>query len=160
MECVKCGHENPGELTRCAVCGLLLASIEHTKDGAVHPVYDRYVNMRKACERIGTGGDIDDFKRFLDEVSFKMAQKEQEIREVDIPAEAMETLREELEVGFEGIDLYNKALLAFRQFVGSKDPNFLRTGLEMAWLGNEKINLARRINRRNRELDEAAAPTE
>ncbi|MBM3463384.1 MAG: hypothetical protein FJX76_14895 [Armatimonadetes bacterium] len=158
MECVKCGHQNPDGQGNCAVCGLVLATIEQTEGGAVHPVYDRYVAIRKACEAAGGGGPMDAFKRFLDETSFKMAQKEQEIREIDIPPDAMDGLREELEVGFEGIDLYNQSLIQFRQFSTTSDPNFLRNGLELAWQGNERINEARRINRRNRALMEAEEP--
>lgn len=157
MECVKCGQANDGGVEKCTVCGLALATIEHTEDGAVHPVYESYVRLRKAAERVAGGADgMDDYKRFLDEISFRMAQKEQEIREIDIPPDAVESLKDELEVGFEGIDLYNQSLLHFRQFVTSRDSGLLRSGLELAWAGNEKINEARRINRSNRVQDEAA----
>jgi len=161
VDCVKCGHSNPAEQERCQVCGLVLATIEAADDGGVHPVYDRYVRIRQMCEGVATGSlSIDDFKRTLDEMSFKMAQKEQEIREIDIPPEAADSLREELEVGFEGIELYNQAVLQFRQFVNTKSPQQLKDGLELAWAGNEKINEARRINRRNREVMEAEVEAE
>lgn len=160
MECIKCGHDNAADRQTCEICNLDLTSLEYTAQGEAHPVYDRYLVFRNAVSRlVDARWTEEDFKRFLDDESFKMAQREQEIRELEIPPEALEDFREELEVGFEGIDLYNKALLHFRQYLSAHDLAFARSGLELAWAGNEKINEARRLNRRNRveTEDEPAA---
>lgn len=154
MECIKCGHQNEEGREACEGCGLVLATLEYNEKGEADPVYDRYLVFRNAVMSALDGRSTsDEFKRFLDDESFKMAQKEQEIRQLEIPPEALEEFREELEVGFEGIDRYNKALLHFRQYSASGDAAFARSGLDLAWAGNEKINEARRLNRKNRAVE-------
>jgi hypothetical protein len=171
VECIKCGHVNGDERESCENCNLYLPGLEKGEDGLAHPVYDRYLVFRNAVRELLDGRwSVDDFKRFLDDQSFKMAQKEQEIRELEIPPDALEDFREELEIGFEGIDLYNKALVHFRQYVSTLDNAYARSGLELAWAGNEKINEARLVNRKSRgeaysegaggEESEAAAASE
>lgn len=153
MECIKCGQANDAAET-CGGCGLVLSTIERTESGEAHPVYDRYLVFRNAVHGALEGRiPQPDFKRFLDEESFKMAQREQEIRQLEIPPDALEDFREELEVGFEGIELYNKALFHFRQYSTSGDVTFARGGLDLAWAGNQKINEARRLNRKNRAAE-------
>ena len=160
MECIKCGHQNGEGHEKCAGCGLLLASLQLTEGGQADTVYERYLVFRNAVlNALEARWTADDFKRFLDDESFKMAQKEQEIRQLEIPPDALDEFREELEVGFEGIELYNKALFHFRQYSTGGDVAFARSGLDLAWAGNEKINEARRLNRKNRVTD-AEAPAE
>lgn len=159
MECIKCAHPNGEGQQTCEGCGLNLATLQYTESGAADPVYDRYLVFRNAVRDVLEGRSAaESFKRFLDEESFKMAQKEQEIRQLEIPPDALEEFREELEVGFEGIELYNKALFHFRQFSTSGDGAFARSGLDLAWAGNEKINEARRLNRKNRAATPDEAP--
>lgn len=152
MECIKCGHQNAPDQKNCEVCKLYLPSLERSENGLAHPIYERYLEFRHAvADLVGGKTTGAEFSRFLDDVSFKMAQKEQEIRQLEIPPDALDEFREELEVGFEGIDLYNKALLHFRQYVASNDATFAGLGLELAWQGNEKINEARLLNRKARQ---------
>jgi len=158
VECIKCGHDNPADQEVCSVCKLVQSSVEHVEDGSAHPVYHLYVKLRKGCEAVASGASSpQEFKKFLDDVAFKMARNEQELREVDIPPETMDGLREELEVGFDGIALYNQAMQKFHEYADKPDAVTMRTGLELAWAGNDKINQARLINRRNRQAASDAA---
>ncbi len=152
MECIKCGTQNPDGSQNCEVCSLYLPSLQFTEQGVADPIYDRYLEFRSAVKKlVDHDWTTPQFARFVDEISFKMAQKEREIRDLDIPQEAIDDFREELEVGFEGIELYNKAVLHFRQYLETEDLLLIKSGLELAWAGNEKINEARRLNRQSRQ---------
>jgi hypothetical protein len=154
---------NETKAENCTTCGLYLPGIERTEGGLAHPVYVLYTRLRTMGQS-ALKGEIskEEYKKFLDEMSIKMARREQSIRELEIPPEALDDFRQELEVGFEGIDLYNRALVNFRQFSVTGEASYMTAGLEFAWQGNEKINEARLINRRNRaatgDLEEEPAP--
>lgn len=161
MECIRCGCQNREGCETCERCGLVLATLQFDEKGEADPVYDRYLVFRNALMNALEGRwTVEDLTRFLDEESFKMAQKEQEIRQLEIPPDALEEFREELEVGFEGIERYNEALLHFRQYATVGDAAFAQSGLYLAWAGNEKINEARRLNRKNRVVEVEAPAAE
>jgi hypothetical protein len=114
-------------------------------------VNERYLQLKEAGDKVRGGiWTIEEYGTFLDNISRILMQKEQEIREIEIPPEAIEEFREELEIGFAGIELYNNGIAHMKVFLEDRNPEHIDYGLDLVKDGNEKINEAMRINRENR----------
>lgn len=115
------------------------------------PVNERYNQLRTAGEGVLSGHmSLDDFTVFIQNISRTLAAKAQEIRDIDIPAEASDDFTEELEVGFAGIELYERGVEEMALFLQDQNPGHIAQGLSVVAEGNERINDAMRINRENR----------
>lgn len=121
-------------------------------DSAPPPkVNERYMQLKEAGEKVKSGEwSIEEYGSFLSEIHQILSQKEQEIREIEIPEEAVEEFSEELNVGFNGIELYNQGISNMMLYLEDENPDHIDYGLELVHEGNEKINEAMRINRENR----------
>ncbi|MEW6281026.1 MAG: hypothetical protein AB1758_20600, partial [Candidatus Eremiobacterota bacterium] len=96
-------------------------------------VNDRLLQLEDAANKAASGEwTPEELGEFLDGISRVLAEKEQSIREIEIPPEAVEDFREELEVGFTGIQLYNEGLQRMLMFVEDPNPAHLEEGLELA----------------------------
>lgn len=155
MLCVKCGFQNSGGAKYCSKCNAQLPRVLHGPQEEVEPdtprVQDRLQQIEAAAARAASGEwNPEEFGRFLEETAVILAEKEQAIRDIPIPDEAVEDFREELEVGYMGIDLYNQGVQRMFDFVAETNPLILEEGLELVRQGNEFVNQAMRINRENR----------
>jgi hypothetical protein len=125
--------------------------MEQTKIPVPSKVNERFNQLQDAGDKVKSGEmTVEAYADFLENVSQVLQQKEMEIREIEIPEEAFEDFREELEVGFAGIELYNQGIAEMKAFVQDLNPEHIDYGLELVHEGNEKINEAMRINRDNR----------
>ena len=157
MECVRCGEHLGEAQAVCPACQLDTATIDRSPDGRTHPVYERYIAIRRACHDVASGAlALDAFAELVEGLAHKMARTERDIREVEIPPEVIDSVREELEAGFRGIALYNEAMTQLRLYVSSPAPEHLKAALQCAWQGNESINEARRLNRQQRDPHDEA----
>ncbi|MGI5844223.1 MAG: zinc ribbon domain-containing protein [Candidatus Xenobium sp.] len=155
MLCVKCGFQNSGGAKYCSKCNAQLPRVLHGPQEEVEPdtprVQDRLQQIEAAAARAASGEwNPEEFGRFLEETAGILAEKEQAIRDIPIPDEAVEDFREELEVGYMGIDLYTQGVQRMFDFVAETNPLILEEGLELVRQGNEFVNQAMRINRENR----------
>jgi hypothetical protein len=152
--CVKCGHQNAGGQNYCQHCNAILPKISQAvpeATAAPQKVNERYLQLKDAGDKVVSGAwTVEEYGVFLENISKILTQKEQEIREIEIPPEAVEDFREELEVGFAGIDLYNQGVSIMKLFLEDGEPSHIEEGLELIREGNEMINEAMRINRENR----------
>ena len=150
---MKCGHQNPMGMNYCQSCNTMLPRVPQAADvDAQHQkVNERYLQLKEAGDKVISGEwSIEEYSNFLDHISRVLAQKEQEIRDIEIPPEAFEDFRQELEVGFQGIELYNNGVATMRLFLADHNPAHIHEGLELIREGNEQINEAMKINRENR----------
>ncbi len=151
MICVRCGHQNPPGAKFCESCNAVLPKMAQEEITAPPKVNERYNQLKNAAEKVKSAEwTVEEYGSFLENISAILSQKEQEIREIEIPEEAIEDFREELEVCFAGIDLYNQGIAEMKLFLEDLNPEHLDYGLELVHQGNEKINEAMRINRENR----------
>lgn len=153
MICVRCGYNNPPGTNFCEKCNSSLPKIvPHSPESAAPPkVNERYMQLKEAGEKAKSGEwTVEEYGIFLENISKILTQKEQEIREIEIPEEAIDEFAAELEVGFAGIDLYNTGIANMKLFLEDQNPDHIDYGLELVREGNEKINEAMRINRENR----------
>lgn len=155
---MKCGEQNLGGANYCQRCNSVLPKVPEAADPFTHqPVNERYLQLKDAGDRVLTGEwSIDQYASFLESISQVLARKEQEIRDIEIPGEAYEDFRAELEMGFQGIDLYNAGIVTMRMYLADRNPDHIHEGLEQIREGNEAINEAMRINRDNRRKMEDA----
>ena len=156
MLCIKCGHINPPGSNYCQKCNAILPKMAQTEVAPPPKVNERYNQLRNAGDRVKSGEwTVDEYSDFLAGISNALAQKEMEIREIEIPEESYEDFREELEIGFSGIELYNQGISEMRLYIEDLDPARIDCGLELIADGNDRINEAMRINRENRrEIEE------
>ena len=160
MYCVKCGFQNAEGANYCSKCNAQLPRVLTSPDQAepeAPRVNDRLQQIEGAVARASSGEwNPEEFGRFLQETAEILAEKERAIREITIPDEAADDFREELEIGYAGISLYNQGVQRMFDFVADSSPVHLEAGLELVRQGNECINQAMRINRENRrKLEEA-----
>lgn len=152
MICMKCGQQNPNGLNYCQNCNTMLPKVPQAADIGQHQkVNERYLQLKEAGDRVLAGEwTVEEYATFLDHISRVLAQKEQEIRDIEIPPEALEDFRQELEIGFSGIEMYNNGISTMRLFLADRNSAHIHEGLELIREGNEMINEAMRVNRENR----------
>lgn len=155
---MKCGQQNLAGANYCQSCNSVLPKVSPATDAFSHrPVNERYLQLKEAGEKVlRSEWSIDQYAAFLDSISRVLARKEQEIRDIEIPAEAYDDFQAELDLGFQGIELYNRGVTTMRLFLADRNPAHIHEGLEQIHEGNEAINEAMRINRDNRRKMEDA----
>ena len=114
-------------------------------------VIDRHLaEIEDACQRVASGEwDGDQFADYIEQLAEKLAERENFIRQIEIPPEAIEDMREELEIGFSGIAHWNDGVARLAQFIEEPDVSHLEEGLDLCRQGNDLLNDAMRINRDN-----------
>lgn len=155
MICMTCGEQNPAGNINCQKCNANLQQSPDAPQQKTSPqhqkVNERYMQLKEAGDNVLSGAwTVDEYSNFLDHISRVLAQKEQEIRDIEIPPEAFEDFRQELEIGFSGIELYTNGINMMREFLQDNDASHIEAGLDLIQNGNEMINEAMRINRENR----------
>lgn len=163
MICIKCGHTNTFGQKFCTGCNAVLPKMTHVPQATAEPsfVNERYLRIQAASEQVLRGeSNVEDYAVFLDEVYEALSVKEQEMRSIEIPPETFEDFREELEVGFAGIEMYFEGVRTLQLYVEQQDSSHIEAGLELIREGNELVNQAMRINRENRrKLEEVYLDT-
>lgn len=151
MICVKCGQQNSPGQNFCQQCNSVLPKISDPGQVNHQKVNERYIQLKEASDKVLAGTwSAEEYGAFLENIARVLAQKEEEIREMEIPPEAIEAFREELEVGFSGIEMYNQGVCTMKIYLADGDVAHIHQGLEMVREGNDLINDAMRINRDNR----------
>ena len=161
--CTRCGTQNPDNKNYCVNCNAALPAIPASAQVPKVPsfVMERYNQLREAADLVINGEwTIEEYGEYLENLAQVLAQKEQEIRDIEIPEEAYEDFEDELAVGFEGITLYNEGIAHMMLYLDDQDPAHIDHGLELVRQGNENINDAMKINRQNRrKLEEMYVDT-
>lgn len=161
--CTRCGTQNPDNKNYCVNCNSALPAIPASAQVPKSPsfVMERYNQLKEAADLVMNGEwTIEEYGEFLENLAQVLAQKEQEIRDIEIPEEAYEDFEEELSVGFEGITLYNEGIAHMMLYLDDQDPTHIEDGLELVYQGNNNINDAMKINRQNRrKLEEMYVDT-
>lgn len=111
-------------------------------------VIDKHLQeIEDACQRVVSGEwDPEQFAEYIDQLAEKLAERENFIRQIEIPPEAIAEVKDELEVGFSGIAHWNDGVARLAQFVEDPDVAHLEEGLEQCRQGNDLLNEAMRIN--------------
>lgn len=155
MLCVKCGFSNAEGANYCTRCNAQLPRLVQAAapdtEAETPRINERLQQIESAVQKALSGEwEADRFGQFLDEMATVLAEKERDIREIPIPPEAEDDFRDELEVGYAGIEMYGHGVQRMFSFLEDFDPAHLDAGLELVRQGNEHINEAMRINRENR----------
>src|SRR5687768_13271043 len=92
--CVKCGHQNAGGQNYCQHCNAILPKIssQAVPESAAAPqkVNERYLQLKDAGDKVVSGAwSVEEYATFLENISKILTQKEQEIRDIEIPTEAV-----------------------------------------------------------------------
>ncbi|MCD4783426.1 MAG: zinc ribbon domain-containing protein [Candidatus Eremiobacteraeota bacterium] len=151
--CTRCGAQNQENKKYCVNCQAVLPNIPAATQSPKlsETVMERYYQLKEAGDLVLNGEwTVEEYGEFLESISQVLAKKEQEIREIEIPEEAYDDFAEELEVGFNGIALYNEGIAHMMLYLEDEDPEHIEYGLQLVDEGNESINKAMKVNRENR----------
>jgi hypothetical protein len=149
--CTRCGTENPAGKRYCTSCQAALPQMVSQEMRTPDKLTARYNQLRDAADKVTDGEwTLDEYADFMEHIAQVLAEKEEEIREIEIPEEGYEDFAEELEVGFNGIALYNEGISHMLMFVDDQNTDHLDYGLELVLQGNDLLNEAMRINRETR----------
>lgn len=153
INCIKCGHKNPESANYCQKCNALLPKISAGyKPPPPQKVIGRFNQFKDAVENIkNKKWSVKDLKKFLDDISKNLDIRAREIKEVEIPSEIAAEFKDELAIGFDGINLYENGMKELYSYLENQNLEHLDKGLELIKEGNDKINEAIKINRENRE---------
>lgn len=112
-------------------------------------VDDRLRQVEVLVAEVRTGQrPPEDFASRLRDLLGAIEEQEQKIRRIEVPAEALEGLKEELGAGFRGIARFRDGLQRLLAWGG--EASVLDEGLGMVREGNAMLNEAVRLNRANR----------
>lgn len=116
-------------------------------------VTERLDRIREAANAVLTGGmPVDEFMAFIKDQHERFSAHANATKKFVQETGYMETDKEEVEVGYEGITSYLEGFREMLRYGRNQDPQFLEMGLELMSRGNNLINKAKCINRDNREL--------
>jgi len=147
--CLRCGAQNPPGENYCLSCGATLPKLAYTMEMAsVDQVDERYRKFAEAAEMVKTGQwSVEEYANFMETTYQKLRQIEDGIREVPISEEIMDDFEEELEIGFQGVEMFNEGMETMMEYIEDEDPAHLEEGLKLIAKGNGMIHRARIINR-------------
>ena len=147
--CLRCGKPNSPKENYCLHCGATLPKLAYAIDMVpVEKVDDRYHQFAEAARRVQSGEiSLDEFMEFMETTYNKLTKIEDEIREVNISEDIMDAFEEELDVGFQGVELFNEGMETMMAYADDEDPAHLANGLRLIEQGNNLIHRARIINR-------------
>lgn len=117
---------------------------------------DRLQQLEEWASSVRSGAmSREDFAAALRTTSEAVAEQEARIRGVELPAEAVEGLREELAAGFAGLTMLRQAVDRMSGFATDGDEAHLDEGLAIARQANEELLRAVQLNRQSREALES-----
>lgn len=104
----------------------------------------------EACQAVASGDwEIDQFAEYIEQLSVRLAEREDYIKKLPIPEEIIDEIREELELGFSGITYWNDGMARLTQFLDDPSVEHLEEGLDLCQQGNDLLNEAAQLNRTN-----------
>ena len=114
-------------------------------------VIDQHLlEVTEACQRVASGDwELDQFAEYIDQLVDRLTEREEFIKNMPIPPEIIDEIREELEVGFSGITYWNDGVARLALFPDDPDVEHLEEGLELCRQGNDLLNEAAQLNRAN-----------
>lgn len=126
-------------------------------DNSEPEVIDQHLSeIEEACQYVADGEwTPEQFGDYIEQLAEKLAERENFIKQIEIPPEAIEEVKEELEVGFSGIAHWNDGVSRMMQYLEDADISHLEDGLDLCRQGNDLLNEAMRINRENFKRVEA-----
>jgi acyl-CoA reductase-like NAD-dependent aldehyde dehydrogenase len=149
--CTRCGTENVGGKRYCSSCQASLPQIVSHVPREADKVLARYNQLKEASDKVKMRQwSLQEFAGYMENIAQVLAEKEEEIREIEIPEEGYEDFADELEVGFNGIALYNEGISHMMLYIEDQNPEHLDYGLELVLQGNDLLNEAMKINRETR----------
>ncbi len=154
MFCPKCGFDNREGVFCCVKCGTKIPQfMQQTASEEEQPSgHDRLRQFEEAVDNVRNGAwSLEQFDKFLHDINEVLTAKEREIHDIAIPEEASAEFKEELEIGFSGIALYNQGIAQMMKYVTTGEEKYLDSGISYVRKGNERILEAMRVNRENRD---------
>lgn len=152
MACSHCGSEyEPGSLY-CRECRYLFFG--EPIQGPIPDEDERILRLAEICESLITGDiDVPKFHEHINEFTLDQERREQEIMMVfaNVPVGMEEDFREEIDIGFQGVEACRQALSQLAEFDPALTPPMhMLKALMLFYQGTWAVKEAMRINRRNR----------
>lgn len=154
MLCVKCGYDNPPGSTSCLNCKVMLSNINFYKMLEPAVRNSRLKKIQEYCEGVlKEAVSVEEFALFLSSTYQHLVKLGEEIRDIVHEEDYDSFSPDEVEKGYEGMQLYEEGLSHIYLYVEDLNEEHIREGLEMVSKGNEYINKAMTLNREFRETE-------
>ncbi|MBQ7567901.1 hypothetical protein IJT17_03765 [bacterium] len=115
-------------------------------------VLGRYNQFKRAVENVkAETWTAEEFQEFLFNIYENLGAKANELREIITTENYSEYAQEEVECGLAGLNLFEAGMQEMALYLEDWEIVHLDEGLALIWEGNEKINEAMSINRKNRD---------
>lgn len=154
MICMKCGQENPDDAmsTFCQYCNTKLPPRGLYNILAMPSVEESRLNaVKQKCDEVLDGSlEMQDFADFIYSNYDKINLVTAEICELVDGEDYMSVSSDEVNAGYEGLQLWSDGLSEIYAYSEDNDESHISSGLAMISKGNELVNLAMKINRDSR----------
>jgi len=153
MLCLACKHLNPRTASSCEICRTPLPSREPPP-----PIFTNLNKIRTAIAQV-TRGEITftQFEELVAGLEKLFREKLAEVSGISIPDDMIAEMKDEMDVGTEGIKIYLQSLVPLRRYLEEHNVDYLSQGLALAEVANNKMNQALLLNwRAFRSLQESA----
>lgn len=152
LVCIRCGTENQDGTKFCSNCQAALPQIPAASQMPRDPekIMDRYHQVEDAVNSVKSGEwTMEEYAEYLENMVDMLAQKEEDIRSMDLPDDLYDEFAEELEVGFEGMAMFIEGVNHLLSYVDDQNGDHLDYGLELCYQGGEKVNEAISMNKKH-----------
>lgn len=143
MICPECLHINDDRFRKCAGCGKNLPEPIKTL-----PRFNQgFEILKEQCDKVlKREVAFGDFRAFLKRTSEHYRVLFNDMETMDIPADYMNEMQDELRMGKGGIKLYLEAIAEMSRYPETLDEGNIRRGLLLAQNANDRLNEAVRMN--------------
>lgn len=156
MICMKCGRDNVSNgSTYCSYCNAKLPSSSFM-DVMSTPKYEtsRLNDVTQYCDCILAGTvSMEDFANYISLTYEHLAGLSAGIYQTVEEDAYSEVANDEVESGFEGMQLWESGLSEIYAYTEDMDEAHIKNGLDMVRRGNDLINKAMIMNRNSRSID-------
>ncbi len=116
----------------------------------------RYLNVKHNLEAfLNQNLTSEQLLAFLQQQQEEIEYGAAQAKAVQMPPEALEDFAEELELGFEGISLWEEGLAGLIETVSSSHPENFQPYLDLCWQGSIKLDQAAQANHNNQVAAES-----
>jgi hypothetical protein len=142
MICLACGFVNNDEDQKCAKCHGPLARAEHPPK-----LTARLVQIQNTVQNLLRGQiTCAEYEDFMDETEEFLLQTLEEVKGMEIPEELKEEVKQEMQMGVMGIEIFISSISSLRQYLSLRSMNLIEEGLKKAEKACEFLNTALSLN--------------
>ena len=156
MLCMRCGRDNIDNGSgHCMYCQAKLPSMSlYQVMNSPAMETSRLDEVKRYCDGVLDGSvPIENFADFISATYNHLVSLSSGIYEIVEAENYIQDSPEEIESGYEGMNLWETGLMEIYAYIEDSDEAHIKNGLDMITRGNELVNVAMQINREQRNIE-------